>query len=88
MIKTSELREKEVINIRDGTRLGMISDIDINLEKGEIESIIIPGPGRILGIFGRNSDIEIRWQNIIKIGKDVILVDLNQEWQNPNEDNS
>ncbi len=77
MVKTSDLREKEVINVRDGTRLGLISDIEVNLEKGIVEAIVIPGPGRILGLFGRNQDFVIRWKNIVRIGSDVILVDFN-----------
>ncbi|KNF09911.1 putative sporulation protein YlmC/YmxH [Gottschalkia purinilytica] len=78
MIKTSDLREKEVINVRDGTKLGLISDIEVNLKEGRIESIMIPGPGKILGLFGRNQDYIINWQNIVRIGSDVILVDLTQ----------
>ncbi|SDB96846.1 PRC-barrel domain-containing protein [Candidatus Frackibacter sp. WG11] len=33
MIKTSELQAKEVININDGQRLGMIKDIELDLAK-------------------------------------------------------
>ena len=77
MVKTSDLREKEVINVRDGTRLGLISDIEVNLEKGIVEAIVIPGPGKILGIFGKNQDYVIKWKNIVRIGSDVILVDFN-----------
>ena len=77
MVKATDLREKEVINVRDGTRLGLISDIEVNLEKGTVEAIMLPGPGRILGLFGKNLDYVIIWQNIVRIGSDVILVDLN-----------
>lgn len=77
MVKATDLREKEVINVRDGTRLGLISDIEVNLEKGTVEAIMLPGPGRILGIFGKNLDYVIKWENIVRIGSDVILVDLN-----------
>ncbi|WIV11232.1 YlmC/YmxH family sporulation protein [Proteiniborus sp. MB09-C3] len=77
MVKTTDLREKEVINVKDGTRIGFISDLEVNLEKGTIDAIVLPGPGRILGLFGKNQDYVIRWQNIVRIGSDVILVDLN-----------
>ncbi|MGF7058821.1 YlmC/YmxH family sporulation protein [Brassicibacter mesophilus] len=77
MVKTSDLREKEVVNVRDGARLGLISDIEVNLEKGLVEAIVIPGPGKILGFFGRNQEFVIRWKNIVRIGSDVILVDFN-----------
>lgn len=76
-IKASDLREKEVINIKDGTRLGLIEDIEVNLKKGIIESIIVPGSGSLFSLFNRNNDYIINWENIIRIGSDVILVDLN-----------
>lgn len=77
MVKSTDLREKEVINVKDGTRIGFISDLDVNLEKGIVEAIVLPGPGKILGFFGKNQDYVIKWKNIIRIGSDVILVDLN-----------
>lgn len=79
MVTITELGEKEVINIRDGTKLGIIDDVDIDLENGEVKAIIISGPGKILGIFGKNQDVEIKWRNIIKIGIDTILVDYKTE---------
>ncbi|AFS78322.1 putative sporulation protein YlmC/YmxH [Gottschalkia acidurici 9a] len=77
MIKASDLREKEVINIRDGTRLGLIEDVEVNLEKGIIEAIIVPGSGSIFSLFSKSRDYIIGWRNITRIGSDVILVDLN-----------
>lgn len=76
MVKTSELREKEVVNIKDGKKLGLISDIELNLEEGKIEAIIVPGQGKFLGIFGKEYDYIIPWKNIKKIGVDTILVEL------------
>ncbi|MGB7605603.1 MAG: YlmC/YmxH family sporulation protein [Lutisporaceae bacterium] len=75
MIKTSELKQKEVININDGRRLGLVCDVEINMETGNLEAIIIPAGGKFLGFFSKESDIIIGWSNIRKIGVDVILVD-------------
>lgn len=75
MVKTSDLKEKEVINVRDGSRLGLIYDIEIDLNRGVVEAVYIPGSSRLLSFFGRNDEHIIRWEDIIKIGKDVILVD-------------
>ncbi|MDU4959728.1 MAG: YlmC/YmxH family sporulation protein [Sporomusaceae bacterium] len=75
MIKTSDLRAKEVINIIDGKCLGNITDIEINVETGRLTAIIVPGHGRFLGFFGRNEEIVIPWEKINKIGLDVILVE-------------
>ncbi|QZY57159.1 YlmC/YmxH family sporulation protein [Crassaminicella profunda] len=79
MISTSELRDKEIINMIDGRRLGFVSDIEVNLEKGRIEALIIPGPGRFLGLFGKDNDYIITWKEIKKIGVDIILVELRSE---------
>ncbi|WP_069650172.1 YlmC/YmxH family sporulation protein [Caloranaerobacter ferrireducens] len=75
MVKTSDLKEKEVINVRDGSRLGLIYDIEIDLNRGVVEAVYIPGSSRLLSFFGRSDEYVIKWEDIIKIGKDVILVD-------------
>jgi YlmC/YmxH family sporulation protein len=78
MVKISDLRIREVINITDGRRLGPIKDIDIDLEDGRICAIILPFPGsRFIGFFSRENEIVIPWNKIIRIGVDVILVELN-----------
>lgn len=77
MINLSEMREKEIININDGSKIGLIYDFEIDLEMGKIISIVVPGPGKILGIFGRSNDFIVRWDSIVKIGTDAILVDIN-----------
>ena len=75
MMKTSDLRAKEVINTVDGKRLGHITDIEINVETGKLTAIVVPGSGRFLGFFGRNEELVIPWDKINKIGLDVILVE-------------
>ena len=76
MVRACDLRQKEVINVSDGTRLGFIYDVEINFEKGTIEAIIVPGQGRFLGMFGKDNDYVIPWDNIIRIGDDIVLVEL------------
>lgn len=86
MISTSDLREKEIINVIDGRRLGLVSDIEVNLEKGRIDALIVPGPGRFLGLFGKDNDYIITWDEIKKIGIDVILVELKDVFVNKGEE--
>ncbi|MBX5467616.1 MAG: YlmC/YmxH family sporulation protein [Firmicutes bacterium] len=76
MVKTSELRAKEVINVVDGRRLGLIGDLEIDLEAGRVKAFVILGGSRWFGLFGRERDIVIAWDQIQKIGQDVILVHL------------
>ena len=77
MVKLSEMREKEVINIRDGAKIGFIYDFEIDLQNGRVTAIVVPDSGRILGIFGKSNDLVVQWNNIIRIGSDAILVDIN-----------
>ncbi|HHY41115.1 MAG TPA: YlmC/YmxH family sporulation protein [Syntrophaceticus sp.] len=75
MIKISELRLHDVINVIDGRRLGMIRDIDIDVETGRVRSIILPGNNRVFNFFVKNEEVVIPWEKIVKIGVDVILVE-------------
>ncbi|WP_110952886.1 YlmC/YmxH family sporulation protein [Anaerosinus massiliensis] len=76
MIKSSDFRLKDVINISDGKKLGSISDIEFDVESGKVTSIVVPSTGRFLGFFNRGEDIIIPWEKINKIGTDVILVNI------------
>lgn len=75
LTKTSELREREVVNILDGRRLGLASDLEIEANTGRIIAIVVPGPGKFLWLFGKNEEFIIPWERIKKIGIDVILVE-------------
>lgn len=78
MVKTSDLKSKSVVNVVDGKQLGGIVDIEIDVDSGRLTAIVVPGPGRFLGLFGRNQDIVIPWDKINKIGVDCILVEGSQ----------
>ena len=74
--RLSEIRCKEVINVADGCRLGYAEDFELDLQNGRLLCILVPGPCRFLGLFGRDSDYAIPWPAIKKIGGDIILVDV------------
>jgi YlmC/YmxH family sporulation protein len=80
MNRCADLRQKEVINIADGKRLGFLLDLEINLEDGKIEALIIPAGGKILGFFGKDTEIVIPWEKIKKIGEEIILVELDDRF--------
>ena len=72
--KGLDFKHKEVINIKDGKRLGFVQDVCADLESGMITSIIVPGNNKILNMFPGSNEIVIEWSNIKCIGDDVILV--------------
>lgn len=78
VIKSSinSMKSKEVINISDGARLGFVSDVEIDVETGRLVSIVVPGAYRMLGLFGKEEDIVIEWDDIKKIGDEIIIVDI------------
>lgn len=75
----TELKQKEVINCRDGERLGFICDLVIDVKTGTILKIIIPGPCKVWGMLGRDHEYIISYCCIQQIGTDVILVDIDAE---------
>ena len=75
MSRMYDLRQKEVINTNDGARYGFVSDLVIDEAEGKIKTLIVPGPGRVLGVFGRDQEYRIPWSKIKKIGEDIVLVE-------------
>lgn len=76
-MRIGDMRHKEIINILDGARLGYICDAEIHPSTGRVTALIVPGPAKLMGIFGRELEYVIPWENIRKIGEDAILVELN-----------
>ena len=72
--RVTDLRNKEVINLKDGCRLGFVCDVIVDTCCGKVLAIIVPGRCGFFGFFGRDDDIEIAWENIERIGEDLILV--------------
>lgn len=70
-----ELKCKDVVNVVDGRNLGRTCDIVFSFPEGQVFGIAVPGKRGGLHIFRKN-DLFISIRNIIKIGADVVLVDL------------
>lgn len=79
--RAAELGCKEVINICNGFRLGFVCDVSVDIVSGQLLAIIVPGPCRFFGIFGREDDFYIPWDCIRKIGEDIILVEVTGEFK-------
>ena len=76
VVRTTELRAREVVALDDGRRLGGISDLEIDLDSGTVTALVLPGPGRLFGLFGREEETVVPWDRVQRIGVDVILVSL------------
>lgn len=75
-MRVVDLRQKEVINVCTCKSLGCPIDLEFNCATGQITALILPGPARFCGMFGRENDILIPWNCICQIGDDIILVEL------------
>ena len=77
--RVSELRCKEIINVRDGSRFGYMGDVEVDMESGKVLSLIIPGRRRLFGLLGREADTVFPWESVERFGADIILVNAGRE---------
>ena len=78
-LRLADLRYREVINMADGARLGYVSDVVIDAVEGRIQALIIPGPARFFGLFGREDDYILPWGCIKRMGDEILLIDGTKE---------
>ena len=70
-MRLSELQTKEIVNIKDGKRIGTIIDVIVEAN-GSISKLVLEEKrGRKF----HREESEIKWSSIIKIGDDIILID-------------
>lgn len=74
-MRLSDLQNKDIVNIKDGKKIGNIMDVSIK-EDGNMLSLIVGKNKMFSNIFSGGSEIEIKWTQIKKIGEDVILVSV------------
>lgn len=82
-MRLSTIGGKEIVNLHDGSRLGLISESDliINKKTGRIHSLLIPENRGFFNLFSNNSLTEIPWEAIKKIGNDMIIIDLENSYK-------
>jgi len=79
MCRFQELRNKEVIDICEGVRIGFVFDVEIDVCSGRVVAIIVPGCRGFFWFFGKREDYIIPWCDIRKIGDDIILVNIQRK---------
>lgn len=78
-MRISELRNKELIDLASGNRLGAIGDADLVVDEldGRIVSMIMPDrSGGGFTIFSRVRELSVPWTAVRKIGPDIVIVEL------------
>ncbi|MGM9532666.1 YlmC/YmxH family sporulation protein [Intestinibacter sp.] len=75
MMRISDIMEKEIINIKNGKKLGFITDIDLDIESGKVSSFLITGTSG--SFFYRGTEVDtVFWRDILRIGYDTVLVNI------------
>ena len=74
-MRMSELQNKTVINLVDGKNIGNIIDMSVD-EKGITTGLIVEKKRFLISLFSSNKELTIKWNQIEKIGEDVILVNV------------
>lgn len=72
----SELQNKTLISMNDGRNIGTIVDVKVDEVNGNILSLIIEQNKKGFSFTSKGNQEEIKWDNINKIGEDVILINV------------
>lgn len=78
-MKFLELRQKDVINCNTGEKLGFVIDLDFEVKTGLICYLLVPKAVKVINCFGKNQVYKIPYKCVVRIGKDAVLVDINEK---------
>ncbi|AOY77266.1 YlmC/YmxH family sporulation protein [Clostridium formicaceticum] len=80
-MRFSAIGGKEIVNLCDGSRLGVIAESDLLIDEktGKIVALLIPDDKNFLNFFSNNSVLEIPWEAVKKIGNDMIIIELEDD---------
>jgi len=83
-MRLSKFSGREIVNLNDGSRLGLIEDADllIDPESGKIDSILVYETKNQFFLKSEKNLIRIPWDNIKKIGNEMIIVDIDYKYTN------
>ena len=70
-----EMKDKQVVCIKDGTILGFVCDVEVDTCTGKLCAIVVFGRRRCFGLLGREEDRVFPWEAVRRFGADTILVE-------------
>lgn len=73
--RIAELRYKEIVSVLDGSRLGFVGDLEVDVDSGQVRALVVPGRLRLFGLLGREEDCYIPWASVRRFGEDIILIE-------------
>lgn len=77
-MRLRELAGKEIVNLYDGTRLGVIGETDlvVDVNSGDLHSMIIPAKNGFVNLWSNKKCLVVPWEAVRKVGSEVIIIDL------------
>jgi len=79
MTNYMELLEKDIVNMKNGEIIGRFDDVELDVNKGKITAFYIEEGSKFMGILGKTKSRRIIWGDIIRIGIDVIIVNVDDD---------
>lgn len=73
-VQFMEFRNKEIISIRTGEKLGYVDDLVFDVGSARIIGLVIYGRRRLFGLFGQQEDLTVPWEDVEIVGDDTVLV--------------
>lgn len=77
-MRLSELAGKEIINMSDGLRVAFVNECELAFheKEGRIHSLLLPPKSSFGTFFNANKPIVVPWNEIKKIGEELIIVEM------------
>ena len=64
------IRSMEIIDFNRGKKIGLVSDIKIDMDENKIISLLLPVTRGTW--FSKTEWLEIPWDRVVKVGEDII----------------
>ena len=77
-----DLIEKDVVNIKNGEIMGRFDDVEIDTKIGRITAFYIEEASKFMGMIGKTKPKRIKWEEILKIGMDIVIVNVDDDINN------
>jgi YlmC/YmxH family sporulation protein len=68
------LKNKEVINVTSGKRVGFVTDVELDMTDARLVSLVVAAEGG--SIFSKPRPTYVPWTCIQHVGEDLIIVKL------------
>ncbi|MDD4238996.1 MAG: YlmC/YmxH family sporulation protein [Desulfotomaculaceae bacterium] len=74
--KISELVQRDIVNLIDGSKLGAVKDVQIDVATGQLLALVLSSEKKYFGLLNAGRDVVVPWENIRKIGVHTVLVEV------------